>query len=148
MPDTLVERAARYFIADARDYTVANNPVSRHPDGAILGPLVVAYAHAAADLMEYLVDVDGGIEGIAEFRAILHAHEGLLPRSPYGERCECVICDPTSPNAYTYRATDAVRHHAQAQALRDVGLPSPAQGFPVPARRPEAPPTSPLTIVA
>ncbi|QWY81885.1 hypothetical protein SEA_HONK_62 [Microbacterium phage Honk] len=85
MPNTVVERTARHYIAELR----APAPLPELDDSFLVAPKWAAFKDAMADLLEYLVDADGGIDGIAEMRALLHVCDATLPYSVVDEPCIC-----------------------------------------------------------
>jgi hypothetical protein len=95
MPDTVVEKAARHLITALRvTHTPYTSPWDNRPDAAIVAPLVNRWANATADLLEYFVDTEGGIDGVAAMAGLLHASENLLPESLVPTVCPCPIHSP------------------------------------------------------
>lgn len=66
--DRVVEAGARRWVAAMRHLGEAGASASTAPDAAFMGPLVAAWAAASAELVEYLVDVHGGTDGLQEAR--------------------------------------------------------------------------------
>ncbi|UVK59072.1 hypothetical protein SEA_CEN1621_57 [Microbacterium phage Cen1621] len=147
MPNTIVERDARRLIADARAVTPQVNPWSHTEDAEVVAPLLVNFIHAAAELLEYLVDVHGGIDGIQEFRAVLHTAEAIMPQPLTGPLpCECEQCEP---GAGVTRSAPAKSFWDALATRRALDAPNVALVTPIPARKAiDGEGTAPLQIVS
>lgn len=71
MPNAVIERAARHHVKHLRAVAEASPDAFLSPDAYTLAPLLAAHANAVADLLEYYLDVEGGVDGIWAVRVLL-----------------------------------------------------------------------------
>ncbi|WP_067201041.1 hypothetical protein [Microbacterium sp. XT11] len=88
MPNALVEDAGRDHVYDLRHSTFGDAEIG--PSAPILGPILQRLDRAIADLLEYNLDVSGGVDGITD--TFVHIGRRLLafPGGPLWR-------DPTAP---------------------------------------------------
>ena len=65
--DQLVERAARRWITAMRQLAEHAGPTA---DDVVVGPACSVWAAATADVVEAMVDVEGGVDGLIAARAL------------------------------------------------------------------------------
>lgn len=88
-------RAARRHIYRLRKVSPENNPYASTPDAFAAGPVMTNLAHAIADVLEFYVDLEGGVDGLNSTRELLTLAIGELP-SPCA--CdECITCNDRTP---------------------------------------------------
>lgn len=72
MPNFAIERTARLHVMHLRRAAEEGCSFTHlSPDAYTLAPLVAAHARALADLLEYFLDVEGGVDGVAATRDLL-----------------------------------------------------------------------------
>lgn len=72
MSNFQIERAARLHVQHLRQAAETGCSMSNlSPDAYVLGPLIKAHAKATADLLEYYLDVEGGVDGVSATRDFL-----------------------------------------------------------------------------
>lgn len=83
--DRRVEREARHAIAADRATTAATHAWASREDAHLAAGYMVGALHALATLREYLLDVRGGVDGTADYLAVLCG----LAADAGSEHCAC-----------------------------------------------------------
>lgn len=96
--DRRVEREARLAISEDRATTAETHAWAGREDAHLAAGYMVGALHALATLREYLLDVRGGIDGTADYLAVLCG----LAADAGSEHCACsgpceAVGDAVSP---------------------------------------------------
>ncbi|WDS52090.1 hypothetical protein SEA_CARON_64 [Microbacterium phage Caron] len=103
MPNRLVEDAGRDHVYKLRHTTRGDAELG--PDALLLGPLLERLDKAVADVLEYALDVSGGVDGITDTFMRLRRLAFSLPGGPLAEDPEACDLPPIPLNLASILAT-------------------------------------------